>query len=160
NGCSTAPHSRVLVVVVARQPRPIADRPPPFRQIRASASAQAWCLSASTAFLSLLIVRAAADVGVRRRGSDGFGREADAIEPGFEDRADRGIADRIDGKRPLAGRFQPITLIAARQCDDAHGGAVTLLRMRPCPYIRSTRMAALGPIRAAPWIRLAGVMLA
>ena len=38
------------------------------------------------------------------------------------------------GKRPLARCFQPITLIAARQRDDAHGGAVTLLRMRPCPH--------------------------
>src|SRR5262249_50848089 len=50
-----------------------ADRPPPFRQVRASASAQAWGLSASTAFLSLLIVRALIITGQTGTGKTWFG---------------------------------------------------------------------------------------
>ncbi len=63
--------------------------------------------------LPLVTASAAADVGVRRRGFDGLRRHAGSIDPGFENGADRGVADRVDGKRPLAGGFQPITLIAA-----------------------------------------------
>jgi hypothetical protein len=51
-------------------------------------------------------------------------------------------------------------LRTARRRDDALGGAITLLRMRRTRIIRSSRMVALGPIRAAIWIRPFGVTLA
>jgi hypothetical protein len=95
-------------------------------------------LSVSTAPYSSLTVGPAPDFGVRGV-ADRFDRRARAIEPGFEDGVEGRVADRIDGKRPLARRFQPITLIAARQRDDAHGGAITRGRAR---ITRSTRMAA------------------
>ncbi len=72
----------------------------------------------------------ATDVGVGGRGFDGFGGRARAVEPRLEDGAHGGVADRVDGERPLAGCFQPIALITPRQGDDAHGGTITLLGMR------------------------------
>jgi hypothetical protein len=148
---------------------------------------------------------------VRGRSTDRFDRRAGAIEPGFDDGADREVADRVDGKRPLAGRFQPIKLIAAllihrdmsRALRTAHMAGDALMSMEDLdhpmgqPYLdaaadqvvrrstlrrrrrrepseerqgvdapdqrrraaRAAQAGALGPIRAARWIRLAGVIL-
>src|ERR1700721_2057754 len=80
-------------------------------------------------FPSLIIV-SATDVAVRGSGFDGFGGRPRTVESGFENGADGGVIDRVDGQSPLTGCLQTIALVASRQRDDPHGGAISLLRMR------------------------------
>lgn len=108
--------------------------------------------------LSFIDSRPGTDVGVRGRGFDGFGGRARTVEPGLEDGAHGGVADRVDGERPLAGCFQPTALVASRQSDDAHGGTITLFGCGRSRINRSTSVATQMRIRAAILIKAAGVI--
>ncbi|WP_456797448.1 hypothetical protein [Bradyrhizobium sp. USDA 4473] len=66
-------------------------------------------------------------------------------------------AHRIE--RPLAGCFQPITLIALRQSGDTHGEIKILLGMRTLAHQPLDCHGKADALRAAILIKLAGVIL-
>src|SRR5215469_18781260 len=77
-----------------------------------------------------LVIGFAADIAVRGGGHDGLGFGRRLIETGFEDVGDGGIAQCIDGQRPLAGSFQSLDFIASGQRQNAIGRAEALFGVR------------------------------
>src|SRR3954447_2974088 len=80
-----------------------------------------------------MVVAGAANVRVigQQLALDGLPRRRAAIETVLEDRLDRAVGAGADVEAALAGRFQPVGAVMPRQTQDADGGAVSLLGVRP-----------------------------
>ena len=76
-------------------------------------------------------------------------RRRTAVEAMLEDRLDRAVGAGADVEAALAGRFQPVGAVMARQAQNADGSSVSLFGVRPALQDQRDELGGARPMAAA-----------